>query len=657
MDSPSLQTRVMQEHKTDYAPKDKEAEYLAQLRSQFSLDWKNHQLESNFFWRKGLDDYMERNEADSYLLPWVTRKDSWRNNTRRQTIAEKIDAVVAAVADLNLTPELNSYDLYGEEVKEAAEALEVCLQYADGQNLTDLKDKFSVRYLLVHGTIAEDVSWMSMMRNAKSSRLDFETGEVKQGKEMMKPDFERIWSQVHPLNRVVLADRTQPIISLQPHIWKLNVMPYESAEAIFSKWPNWKHVKPIYGTPSDEWTSLVTQQQTEETGDARIVRMVTMEDRWRNEFAVILNGVLMTKPGSPMPGNSDLKDYSVTWTQLFPPSPHWAYGTSFVQRLRNDAVLLDFFYNALVDKQRQGLEPPIVSNYRTIMNRNMFRPGNASQGDINFKRLIDHNGITSADLQMVQFIEENLNKASTPPIMSGQQGNVPQTAFEVREQMRNALRAMYGVFSSVSEMKRQRAEAELRLILEHYPKLGVGKIKSKVSDAVGGIKQVFTAKGEIDKNATGGTKSVSFASLKDVNAPKALEAMEAAEDLAKSQGNPMKQIVVDPNAISEMRHVVQVVINPADRKSKKADKQELIDEYRMYVGNPAIDQQWAAKILLTGHGRDPEEALAKAPAPQEASGAMEMPQVASEPTSQIPTQPGRVNPAEMASVSSVENPI
>ena len=610
--SPLLQERAAYlRHVTDATPD--ELDYQAKLNAQFSLDWKNHVLESPYFWDKSIDDYMERNDSDSYLRPWPTRKDTWRSTTRRQTISEKIDAVLAAVADLNLRPELYSYEVFGEEVKDAADALEVLLDYAEGQNLSELKDKWAVRYLLVHGTVAESVQWMRLMKKLRTGKLDPKTGTLTKGQERDVVDMKKIWSQVHPLNRVVLTDRTQPIMDLQPHIWRLTVVPYEIAEAIFGKWKRFKNVVPISGQPNDEWTSLTFQQQIEETGDARLCRIVEYENRFADEYAILINGVLLTEPLTPMQGSSNEKHYGNTWTQLFPTSPHWAYGQSFVQRMRNDAVLLDFFYNALVDKARQGLEPPILTSYRSILNRNMWKPGTATQGDINFKPLIQHQGVTSADLQMAQFVEENLNKASTPPIIGGQGAPGDQTAYEVREQMRAALRSMWNVFSAVAEMKRQRAESMLRLVLEHYPHMNQGTIKNKLSDAVGGIHQVFTTCGAVSKDRQEGRKMVSFVDMENVNLKKALPEMMKEQKNSALQGEPIQRLFISADSLREMRHVVQVVVNPSDRKSKKADKAEIIDEYRMYAGNPAFDQQWAAKLLLTGLGRDPEEGVAKQP--------------------------------------------
>lgn len=620
-----------------WVPDEKEAQYLGILKGQWTNDWNVMSNTYDFFQRKNLISYMQANESDSYLLAYVTRKEAWRSNTRRQTIREKIDTVMAAVADLNLQAELSSYTMWGESAEPVAEGLEVLLEHADGLNLSEEKDKLSTLYLLVHGTISEDVQWQCRYKVEKTSEWDPTTMKFSlKERKNVEPAFEQIWTQVHPLNRILLGDITQPFMHLQPHIWSEYVMPWESGDTIFGEWQRWKFVKPMTATMLDaEQSDLITQTQEEQATatEPRMIRARIYENIWRNEYAIIINNVLMTPVGLTLP--TKLKDlaYSKTWQQLFPFSPHFAPGMSFVQRMHNDGVLLDFFYNALVDKARQGIEPPLVSSFRTIYNRNMFRPGNVSQGDVSSKPLITHQGVTQSDMGMIEYIETNLDKASTPPIASGQGSPGGTTAYEIREQQRAALRTMWNVFSAVAGMKRQRTELMLRLVMENYPKLKVQKLDDETGKVVSTLKKLFTVTGPINKDGIEGNKEVGFATL-PMDGKEAYKVRAAMKADSTNSSYPKKRILLDPDVIKEMRHTIQVIVNPADRKSKKADKAEVRDEYQMYVNNPGIDQAWANKMLLVANGRDPEDALAKAPPPGQQPG---MP---GQPPQGMPGQPG-----------------
>ena len=92
--------------------------------------------------------------------------------------------------------------------------------------------------------------------------------------------------------------------------------------------------------------------------------------------------------------------------------------------------------------------------------------------------------------------------------------------------------------------------------------------------------------------------------------------MMKEEDQSRENGQPLKRILMNPETIKDMKHVIQVVVNPSDRKSKKADKQEIRDEYQLYAQNPIFDQAWAAKLLLSSFGRDTEEGVAEQPQQQ-----------------------------------------
>lgn len=620
-----------------WSPDEKESQFMGVLKNQWTNDWNVMNANYDFFQRKNLQAYMQGNESDSYLLSYVTRKEAWRSNTRRQTIREKIDTVMASVADLNLQPELRSYTLWGESAEPVAEGLEVLLEHANGLDLSDEKDKLATLSLLTHGTVSEDVQWQCRYKVEKSSDWDPVTMKFSlKERKNVEPAFEQIWTQVHPLNRILLGDITQPFMHLQPHIWSEYVMPWESGDTIFGEWERWKYVKPMTATTLDaEQSDLITQTQEEQAASAEpmMIRVRVYENIWRNEYAIIINNVLMTPVGLTLP--TKLKDlaYSKTWQQLFPFTPHFAPGMSFVQRMHNDGVLLDFFYNALVDKARQGIEPPLVSSFRTVYNRNMFRPGNVSQGDVATKPLVAHMGVTAADMGMIEYIEGNLDKASTPPISSGQAAPGGQTAYEIREQQRAALKVMWNVFSAVASMKRQRTELMLRLVMEKYPSLKVQRLDDATGKVMTDLKKLFTVTGPVNQDGMEGNKEVGFAKLPTTGKESYKARSAMAKDASMSK-IPKKRIILDPDVIREMKHTVQVIVNPSDRKSKKADKAEVREEYQMYFNHPLVDQEWALKMLLTANGRDPEEAIAEPP-PEQAG---QMPGQAPQPGQEQPQQ-------------------
>lgn len=624
--------------KKEYTPQGKEQQYLNNLMGLWKQDLENDTKPYDFFQRKSKLQYMQQNEADSYALFNQQRLDRWRNNTRITTQRDKVDSIISAVADLNLAEEIHSFQLFGERVKAIETPIEHLIEYANIKDEYERKQKQATLYLLTHGTLSEEVSWFVPKKRGRIlSKTDYENNSftAKEGKELENTG--KIWTRIQPLNRLVLGDNTQPFIELQPHIWKEYVLDYNTAKQIFGKWKNFQdYVKPVANI-TREWTALKTEAQAEDTTLANKVQCLVYEDIWADENAVICNGVLVTPVGYPMPSKFLDKQYSVTLTQLYDFAPNFAYGYSFIQRLHNDSVLKDFFYNALVDRTRQELEPPLVTSYRNIVNRHMFAPGKVTPVGADFKLeqvIKDQGGINQA-MAMMEFIDANLDKV-VPPIFSGGTTGSGTTAYEIREQMKNALRTMYNIFSSVAYARKKRAELVLRLILEKYPEIGIGEIDNTVSNAVGGVKHIFTTKGRASDLEGEGVAQVAFAKLPEGSARfSAMQAIGEDEKVSKRRGESKKWYLLDPEMICNMNHVIYVQVNPTQRKSKLADKVETREDYALYMNNPMIDPEVVTRGLLISDGKDPEKYMKKQQQPS--------------PMGQIPGQPpGQPQPTEWA---------
>lgn len=598
------------ETKQPYNPKGEEALEIQRMKADYTISYLEYFKENRWLQRKGIVEYMQKCEDTSIGLYSPTRLDSWRNNMTTSVVQEKLDTIVAAVADLNLQPELRSYSIYGNELAPMADGLESLIEICDQQNNTEDKDRYHVREQLTYGTIAKEVQFVT--RSKKGNLVTKEnplTGEVKT-KDIPDVVDGYISTNTIPLDRIILGDVTQPYIWLQPYIFKEYVMKYTDAWAIFRNWPNWKYVKPVTSVPR-QWGE--TASQTERNFDIAngLVRMVVQESTFLNTYKIALNDVLMTQPGRPMPGKFVDKEYSIAWTPLIPLNTKCAFGESLVYRMRNEAVLRDFFYNALTDRVRQELEPPVVTSFRTALNRQMYRPGSSTPVGSDFKvepLILPNNGSNLA-FEMIQFIEKNISNASVAQVMQGQTQAGSQTAFEIQQQIKNSLRVMWNVFSAVAEVKRQETNLKLRLIMEHYPEMGIGKIDGAISDAVGGIKRIFTTRGQAKGGE--GEKNVAFAPLGDKSAFNLSKMLERDELSASEFGTPRKWNVIDPEVMRKSKHSVFVIVNPTQRKSKQADKAQIKQDYIEFSQNPLIDQEWNIRQRLKASGYDPEEALKK----------------------------------------------
>lgn len=597
--------------KVPYTPQGEEADYLNQLRADYEIAAEEYFKTNRWLQRKGIQEYSQKCEDASIGLWTPTTKDPWRNNITTSIIQEKLDAIVSATADLNLQAELRSFSIYGNEMEEAANGLEGLLEIANVENNSEDKVRYDVRNQLTYGTICKEVSFVT--RTNRISRIrkdDFVKGEVSYT-DLADIQEGRINTNVMPLDRVILGDVTQPHIWNQPYIIKDYTLKYTQAWTMFGQWANWKFVKP-FTSITRKWADTAAQSEANYDIANGLVRMLVYEYKWQNKYAIVLNDVLMTDPKRPMPGQFTPPEYSVTWAPLIPISNQCAFGESLVYRMRNEALLRDFFYNALVDRTRQELEPPVVTSFRSVVNRQMYRPGTATPVGSDFKvqPLILPNNGTNSSIQMIEFIEKNLANASIAQIAQGQNaGAGPQTKFEVQQQLKNSLRVMWNVFSAVAESKRQESVLMLRLILEHYPEMGNSKIDDEISNAVGGIRKVFTTRGQVAGGE--GQRNVAFASMGEKPGFDLSNMLARDEISAKEFGTARKWNLLDPDTIRKSKHTVFVMVNPSQRKSKQADQAQVMQDYVEFSTNPLIDQEWNTKQRLRASGIDPDDAMKK----------------------------------------------
>lgn len=606
----------LQSHKA-YLPTGEEAVYLAELKSKWLRALWQHEEQYRYFNDKNLMAYMNRANDDSFLYVPPTPKDNWHSKTRRQTPREKFNALIAAILDQDLSPEIFSWDEKGQDQREAAEAAQALLMQSDYMEDAVEKRKMRAHELLKYGTCATEVSWLEVKRVQKTPTKKFDPSKMEASwtaKEEVQ--FEGVWTKVLPLNRVMLGDVTKYFINEQPFIWKEYVMTYDEAYNYFHSWKNWEFVSAV-GDEYDTWNDTIAQVDTENSdpGDRNFVRMKVYENIWSDEYAIVLNDVLMTPPGLPMPTPD--KQYSPTWTQVEPFDQAFAYGRSFFAVVHNDSVILDFLYNAMIDKARQGLEPPLITSFKNLVNKNMFAPGKISHGNIDFKNAVNHQGVTNADVEIARFVEENINKSSVSNVTQGQSAQGPQTAYEIREQQKQALKMIGLVLYSIARMERDIAEKKLSYILKHYPEMKIASLDKKSKDVIQSSK-TFIARGDLGKSKGVGRQEVAFGQMPtDKKSTMALlQSMAKEEDAAAMDGERMQKFFVDPTYLRNLKYVFQIVANPSQRKSKIADAQESRDKYAIYIQNPMIDPEWTTRMLLRAN-QDDEEAAIKKQQPQQ----------------------------------------
>jgi hypothetical protein len=242
---------------------------------------------------------------------------------------------------------------------------------------------------------------------------------------------------------VYLGDITKYNIQDQPFIFTVDTMPYEEAELIFGTWERWTNVPRDIKTSSElsanknfssSWQLLNTNE-----GYVEIIRY---QDKWNNEYAVMINGVLMTPVGMPLTLANGYEDYNIAQQNLEPIHGKFAYGKSLVFRIRNKVAILDEMMRLAVLQTQKAFMPPYVNISGRILSNRVLMPGKISHG-IPPNTLVPINeheaqGVTTAELAMINELRQSIDTETTSPSFQGQPGEKNQTATEIIELQRQS---------------------------------------------------------------------------------------------------------------------------------------------------------------------------------------------------------------------------
>lgn len=553
------------------------------------------------------DTYYELNErlANTTIQPKRNKEDV---NYQSGTIRQKVFALLASVVNLNLSGDITAYDKEGLAIQSLGDAMEdIILKTKDLDN--DEENKMLRQYeLLKHGTVFVEELWDKRKRKTKKLNGKFD-GKVKgvSWTERLEEAFARPTRNIIPGINVYLGDITKYDVSDQPYLFTVDVKPYDEAEKIFGEWERWEHVtkKLKKWDESEGAPTLRHDWRLMETKD-NFVEIVRYQDKWNNEFAVLLNGVLMTPVGLPLPWGYE--DYNMAQQNLEPIHSKFAYGKSLVFRIRNKVSLLDEMMRLGLLKTQKSFMPPYLNVSGRILSNRVLMPGKISHGippgtiaPINEK---EAEGITQSELAMIEELQESIDSETTSPTFQGQQAEGNPTATEIIELQRQAKILLGLTIFSCSMLEWKLEWKRLDNILANW-----FKPDETLDKARGELKERFkpvSVEREIEGEGRGQRIVVPS---KNIPSPQSI--MKAEDALSEQQGTPVRLIFLNPDEIRESKMTWQIVVRPTERKTSETSKLlfRAFAEDAMAFFPDLVNRQHLAEEMANTWEKDPSKVL------------------------------------------------
>jgi hypothetical protein len=500
--------------------------------------------------------------ANTFIQPKKNKEDT---NFQSGTIRQKLFALLSALVNLDLRGDISAFNQEGFVVQALGDAMEDIVLKTDELDNDDEKKYLRHYELLKHGTVFVEEMWDEKSKIVKKGKK-FD-GNVRgfDYKESVKKAFARPIRNVITGINVYLGDMTKYDISDQPYIFTVDTVPYEEAKRIFGEWERWTNVPRKLSRfeaneSNKDWTLLQTKED--------YVEILRYQDKWANEFAVVLNGTLMTPVGMPLPWGYE--EYNIAQQNLEPIHAKFAYGKSLVARTRNKVALLDEMMRLAILKTQKSFMPPYLNVSGRIISNRVFMPGKISYG-IAPNTLIPVNeketqGVTNAELSMIKEIQESINVETTSPTFSGQREGGDPTATEIIELQRQAKMVLGLTIFSVSILEWKLSWLRLQNLLANW-----FQPEDQVVDEARGILKDRYRKTTTD-HAVGVEGNGKRIVIPTKEVPSGQAIMKAEDQLTKEQGMPVRLIFLNPEEVCSAKYTWQIIVVPKEKKSSEVNK-------------------------------------------------------------------------------------
>ena len=582
-----------------------EETYLRGLRSRMESARNSRDQEHDEFDGMSYQTHYELNErvANTFIAPKRNKEDT---NFQSGTIRQKLFALLSALVNLNLSGDISAFDKEGLEIQALGDAMEdVVLKTNELDN--DEEKKYLRQYeLLKHGTVFVEELWDEKMKKEKKLKGKF-TGQVKGIKwdTQLKKAFARPTRNIVPGLNIYLGDITKYDISEQPYIFTVDIKSYDEAKLIFGEWERWdkvpKKIKKF--DPAQKTNVYNTDWRLIETRE-NYVEIVRYQDKWNNEFAVLLNGVLMTPIGLPLPWGYE--DYNIAQQNLEPIHAKFAYGKSLVSRIRNKVALLDEMMRLAVLKTQKSFMPPYINISGRILTNRVLMPGKISHGiapntllPINEK---ETQGVTVAEFNMIKEIQDSINNETTSPIFSGQQATGDPTATEIIELQRQAKMVLGLTVFSVSMLEWKLEWLRLQNILKNW-----FNPQDTIVDEARGLLRAKYRTVSVNRPVEGeGMGQRIVIPTKEIPSAQAIKQSEDA--LSEEQGIPIRLIFLNPEEIQSSKLCWEITIKPKEKRTSETDKLM----FRAFMADaqffgPTLNIQELQEEFATTWGKNPKK--------------------------------------------------
>lgn len=522
------------------------------------------------------------------------------------TVEQKMLAVLSEINRLSLSPEVIAYDQDNNELVALGQAMTDIIRSTQDDD-DDSENKLMRQLeLLKQGHVFIEESWSKEYKYEK--KFDKKNiGKVKMQSWVSK--IKKVYEG--PRRRILYSPgvylgniRTAGPMREQPFIFTHKLTSYEEARSRYGGmvngeyiWERWKDVpnKRITGLNSETVSTnapTASQSQQFSTGatldrinnawglsDIKegMLEEIHYQDRMNDEYQIFLNGVPMLPVGFPLSAISPNGEYTIEKQILQFINPFFAYGRSFVMKVREQSDILDELLRLLIIKTRKSIHPPYANLSHRVISSKVLMPGRITMGiDANALQPIgaESQGATASEYQMFKLLQDKIDENTVSKQFTGQQGKSGTTAFEVATLQKQAEKLLSLTIFACTMLEMKLGYQRLFNLLENY----FDPVDSKYDEARQQIVKRYRTTSRstsFGKNKGKGVRQV--IPTNDLPLPGAIRTQEqytggGGQPRSKSGLAPLKRIYLDPDMLRKARLVWYIDIDTQPKETSNAKK-------------------------------------------------------------------------------------
>ena len=598
------------------------------------------QIHPEFNKRNYVEAYQENERIGNTFVPG--KKFDGDVEIASGTVEQKMYAVLSEINRLALSPEIIAYDQENNELVALGQAMtDVIITTEDADDDQEAKLNRQLE-LLKQGTVFIEESWCKEYKYEK--KFDKKNiGKVKgvEWTSKLKKVFEGPRRKILYGPGVYLGNiRDAGPIRNQPFLFTHKLTSYTEAASRYGGknadgsniWERWDKV-PNHRINGINSEMISTQAPTADYSNVRVraetinnawglsdiqegmLEEIHYQDRANDEFQIFLNGVAMLPVGFPLSAVSPNGEYTIEKQILQLINPFFAYGRSFVMKVREQSDILDELLRLLILKTRKSIHPPYANMSHRVISSKVLMPGRITMG-IDANALVpiggEAQGANASEFQMFKLLQDKIDENTVSRQFTGMQGKSGTTAFEVATLQKQAEKLLSLTIFACSMLEMKLGYQRLFNILENY----FEPTESKLDE----VRQQITNKYRTTSRTTnlGGNRGQGIRQViptTDMPIPGAIYSQEKSagaglQTRAKSGLASLKRIYLNPELLRKARIMWYVDIDTQPRETSNAKKllfrEELADIMALLQlgSKPNVQELESQHAIVWNRNRD-----------------------------------------------------